>query len=181
MDESHTGNQSPGKYPSASKQSPEPPQTKVAEQASDALATAKDATAGAVAKVTDQASSLISQVKDKAAAVATNQKDGLADRIGEVADAVHKAGTQFEGQQDWIASAIERGAAELNSIATSLRANDVASLLGEIQSLAKRQPALFVGACLAAGFAVARLGKLVVADVSRADLPTLPEVGHGGH
>ena len=53
-------------------------------------------------------------------------------------------------------------------------------MVSQVRSLARRQPALFVGACLAAGFALARVGKLVAADVSRDDLPTMPEVGHGG-
>ena len=93
---------------------------------------------------------------------------------------MHKSGEQFAGQQDWVAGAIERGAVELGSLATSLRQNDVASLFGQAKSIAQRQPALFIGAALAAGFAGARLGKSVAADVSRDDLPTMPEVGHGG-
>lgn len=149
----------------------------VTDQAADVETSAKDV-AGDVA---DQASSLVGQVKDKALAAASDQKEGLADRLDDLAHAVHKSGEQFAGQQDWIASAIERGAAELGALATSLRQNDVASLFGQAKSIAQRQPALFIGASLAAGFAVARLGKIVAADVSHDDLPTMPEVGHGGH
>ena len=44
----------------------------------------------------------------------------------------------------------------------------------------RRQIALaLAGLCLAGGIAVARIGKLVAADISREDLPSLPEVGHG--
>lgn len=141
---------------------------------------AKDAAARTTDQATQQASSLVGQVKDKAVAAASEQKEGLADRLDDLAQAVHKSGEQFAGQQDWIAGAIERGAAELGSLATSLRQNDVAGLFGQAKSIAQRQPALFIGASLAAGFAVARLGKIVAADVSRDDLPTMPEVGHGG-
>lgn len=124
-------------------------------------------------------SSLVDQVKDKAAAAVTGQKDSIADRIEELASTVHDSGSQFADKQDWIAAAIERGANELGSLAASLRNNDLNSLLTQAGSLARKQPALFVGASLVAGFAVARLGKIVVADVSREDLPTIPEVGHG--
>lgn len=141
---------------------------------------AKEAVTSAATQATQQASSLAGQIKDKAVAAASEQKEGLADRLDDLAQAVHKSGEQFAGQQDWIAGAIERGAAELGSLATSLRQNDVASLFGQAKSIAQRQPALFIGASLAAGFAVARLGKIVAADVSRDDLPTMPEVGHGG-
>jgi hypothetical protein len=124
---------------------------------------------------------LTAQIKDKAAAAVAGQKDGLADRIDDLAKTVHTSGDQFAGKQDWVASAIERGATELSSVANSLRQNDLGSLLTQVTSLARKQPALFVGASLVAGFAVARLGKIVVSDVSRDDLPTLPEVGHASN
>lgn len=123
--------------------------------------------------------SLVSQVRDRAVSAATDGKDGIADRIDALADTVHRSGEQFSGQQDWIASAIERGATELGSLATSLRQNDLSSLVGQVRTIARRQPALFIGACLAGGFALARVGKLVVADASRDDLPALPEISHG--
>ena len=127
----------------------------------------------------DKASSVVDQMKDKAASAVEGQKAGLADRIDGLADAVHKSGQQFSGQQDWMASAIERGAAELSTLATSLRENDVSALYGQFRTFARQQPAMFIGASFAAGFALARFGKIVAADVSRDDLPTLPEVGHG--
>ena len=58
---------------------------------------------------------------------------------------------------------------------------NVGDLMTQVQSLARRRPALFVGAALAAGFAVARLGKVTAGDLSRDDLPTLREAGHGQH
>lgn len=143
----------------------------------DAAGALKDA----AGEAQERASSLAAQVKDKALAVAGDQKAGLADTIDGLALSVHKSADQFAGQQDWIASAIERGAAELSSLATSLRENDLGSLVEQVKSLARRQPAVFVGACLAGGFALARIGKLVAADVSREDLPSMPEVGHGGN
>jgi hypothetical protein len=132
-------------------------------------------------KPANMVSSLVGQVKDKAAAAVAGQKDGIADQIDEFAKTVHNTGDQFAGKQDWIAGAIERGATELGSLASSLRNNDLSSLLTQVTSLARKQPALFVGASLVAGFAVARIGKIVVADVSHEDLPTMPEVGHGSH
>jgi hypothetical protein len=124
---------------------------------------------------------LTAQIKDKAATAMAGQKDDLADRIDELAQTVHNSGDQFAGKQDWVAGAIERGATELGSLANSLRQNDLSSLLTQVNSLARKQPALFVGASLIAGFAVARFGKIVVSDVSRDDLPTMPEVGHASN
>jgi hypothetical protein len=124
---------------------------------------------------------LTSQIKDRAAAAVSEKKDGLADRIEDLARTVHNSGDQFAGKQDWVAGAIERGATELGALATSLRENDLSSLLTQVSTLARKQPALFIGASFVAGFAVARIGKMVASDVSREDLPTLPEVGHANN
>jgi len=150
------------------------------DQAASAASTVRDAAGDTAEQVKDQAGSFAAQVKDKALAAATEQKQGLADQIDELAQQVHKSGEQFAGQQDWIAGAIERGATELGALATALRENDLASLYGQVTALARQRPALFIGACLAGGFALARVGKLVAADISHDDLPTMPEVGHAG-
>ena len=59
-------------------------------------------------------------------------------------------------------------------------AHAVAAAPGAVARIYVAGLILFIGASLAAGFAVARLGKIVAADMSRDDLPTMPEVGHGG-
>ena len=145
----------------------------------DAAGSVKPETMAAAGQAKRQASSLFEQAKDKVVTVASEQKDDLAGRIEELAQSVHKAGEPFAGQQEWIADAIERGATELNALASSLRDNDVGSLARQVRTVAQRQPALFAGLCLAGGIAIARIGKLVAADVSREDLPSLPEVVHG--
>ncbi|RZL20452.1 MAG: hypothetical protein EOP64_09415 [Sphingomonas sp.] len=130
---------------------------------------------------TATASSLANQAKQTLVSKLDEQKGTAANLVEQLAKSVQKSGEQFEGQQDWIASAIGRGATELNTLAGSLRDKDLGELTREVQSFARRQPALFIGATLVAGFAVARLGKIVAGDVSREDLPTVPEVGHGQH
>ena len=130
-------------------------------------------------RVADNASSLLDQLKDKATTAVESRKHDLADRVDELASAVHKSSEQFRGNQDWIASAIERGAAELSTVATALRENDLNGMIGQVRNFARQQPAPFIGASLVAGFALARFGKIIAADLSRDDLPTLPEVTHG--
>ena len=120
--------------------------------------------------------SLAGDVKDHLTSAAERRKDGLADQLDDVAKAVQRSGEQLEGHQDWIAHLVERGAHELGSLASTLRTNDLQGLLGNLQDLARRQPAVFVGASLAAGFAMVRVGKVAVSGMSRADLPKMPEV-----
>ena len=134
---------------------------------------------GAASDAAGQVSSFVDQAKDNVTEAAEGQKAGIADQIDGLADAVHKSGEQFKGQQDWIASAVDRGASELSGLAKSLRENDLGTLLGQVQGFARQQPALFIGAAFAAGFALSRFGKIVAADISTDDLPTMPELSHG--
>ena len=125
-----------------------------------------------------QSPSVADQVKDQVTKAADGQRGAIADQLDDLAQATHKSAQQFAGGQDWLASAIERGSTELSSLATSLRGNDINALLGQVQSFAQRQPAAYFGAAFAAGFALARVGKVVAGDLTSADLPKLPEVGH---
>lgn len=122
-------------------------------------------------------STIADQVKQKLTGVLAGQKDAAADALKQVADTVHRSGEQFQGQQDWIASAVEHGATELDALATALREKELGDLAGQVRSFARRRPAIFVGAAFAAGFVIARIGRIVVSDLSRDDLPRMPEVG----
>ena len=128
----------------------------------DAIQQAKDV----AGEAKDRASSLMSAAGDKAASVADAQKANVAGYLDDVAKAVHRSGEQLEGHQDWVAHMVERGADELASLAATLRTNDLQSLLGSLGSLARRQPALFVGASMAAGFALTRVGRLAASGAS---------------
>ena len=120
--------------------------------------------------------SLAGAAGERLASVAQTGKESLAERLEDVAQAVHRSGEQLEGHQDWIANLVERGADELSTLASTMRTNDLQGLMGSLQDLARRQPALFAGASLAAGFALARVGRVAVSGATQADLPKLPGV-----
>jgi hypothetical protein len=121
--------------------------------------------------------SLMDDAKASLAGAAQSRKEGIADQIDGLAKTVHRAGSEFEGQQDWLARAIGQGAAELEGLASALRKKDLGEIVSDVRGFAERQPAIFIGAALAAGFALARFGKIAAGDLSKADLPTLREVG----
>ncbi len=147
---------------------------RVGEQAQQAGAKALGEAQEVAQSAASRGAALSGTVKEQALSAVEAQKGALADRLEDVARAVHRSGEQLEGHQDVVAHLVERGAAELSVLAGTLRSNDLRGLLGGLQDLAQRQPALFAGASLAAGFALARVGKVAVAGASRADLPHLP-------
>jgi hypothetical protein len=125
--------------------------------------------------------SMAGAARDRAAATMQAQNEGLADRLQDVARAVHRSSRQLEGHQDWIAVLVERGADQLTTLANTLPANDLCSVTGSLEDLSWCQPALFVGASPAAEFASARTGQVAAAGASRADLPHKPAPSQEAH
>ena len=143
---------------------------KAAQAGTDAVQQAKAVAGDAQARAT----SLLDDVTEKAGSAAEAQKQNVAGYLDDVARAVHRSGEQLEGHQDWVAHMVERGAAELSVLANTLRTNDLQSLMGDLSSLARRQPALFVGASMAAGFALARVGRLAATGATASAPATQP-------
>ena len=150
--------------------------SQVGEQARQAGAQAAAAASDVAHDAQTRVASLAGEVKDRVASAAQGSNEEVAEGLDDVAKAMRRSGEQLEGHQDWIAHLVERGADELGALAATLRTNDLQGLLGKLEDLARRQPAVFVGAAMAAGFATVRLGKVAVSGVSRADLPNMPEV-----
>ena len=143
----------------------------------DAAHKAGDALQGIGADVLSKASETVhdaqlrstnlgSDIAKQAEAIAETQKDGIADRLEGVAGALHRSGQDLREKEAWLAQLIDKSADEMTSFAATLRSNDFNSLLGNMQRLARRQPALFMGASVAAGFALARVGRIAVVAAS---------------
>jgi len=131
---------------------------------------------GLMDEAKQRAGALMDDAKSGVQSAVEDGKDNIADRLDDAAKAIHKSGEQLEGDQDWIASLVERGADELAALASTLRGNDLKGLMGSLEDLARRQPAVFVGASMAAGFAMVRLGKVAASGMTHDDLPKVPEV-----
>ena len=124
------------------------------------------------------AHTLVGRVADGAAATAQGQQHRVADGLQDVAGAIHQAGGRLDGRQDWIASALRQGAAEVETLASRVRGKDLEELVDDVTDFARRRPAVFAGAALVAGFVVARIGRIAAADLTVADVPTVPRVRH---
>ena len=154
----------------------------VTDKAAGAGADALQQARGVASDAQDRAISLLGAAGEKANSVAEAQKQNVAGYLEDMAKAVHRSGEQLEGHQDFVAKMVERGADELASLAGTLRSNDLQSLMGSLGSLARRQPALFVGASMAAGFALARIGRIAAATTPTSNeipsdrvAPSVPE------
>ena len=130
------------------------------------------------ADVQVRGSALFEEGKAHALTLANEQKTNAATRIRDVAEALNKTSADLTGDKAWIGNLMKRGASELTGVADTLGSEDLASLVTKAQSFARRQPAVFVGASLLAGFALVRFGKVAAAGASADDLPHVPEIRH---
>ena len=119
--------------------------------------------------VRQEVSHLGSTIKQGLSDQVERQKNGIADRLSAVAERAQTSASDLRAQEAWLGNLLGRGADELASIAEEIRRNDVPGLLGSVEVFARRQPALFMGATVALGFALTRFigGGPTDADTSR--------------
>jgi hypothetical protein len=124
---------------------------------------ATDRASDEIRSVSDKARSEIAGAAEAAKAearrIASQQKNAGADRLGEVAGAVHGAARSLENGMPQMASYVHDAAARLEDAAKTLRQRNVEDLMGEITRFARSQPVLFFGGAMLAGFALARFLK----------------------
>jgi hypothetical protein len=106
-----------------------------------------------------EAKGLTGSLKEGLSAQARAQKDNVADRIGSIAERVHQTADDLRDREGWLAGLMDRGAQELDGIADDIRRSDMSSLMDSVEVFARRQPALFMGASVALGFALSRVAR----------------------
>ena len=119
--------------------------------------------------VRQEVSNLGGTIKQGLSDQVERQKNGIADRLSAVAERAQTSASDLRAQEAWLGNLLGRGADELAGIAEEIRRNDVPGLLGSVEVFARRQPALFMGATVALGFALTRVigGGPTDADTSR--------------
>jgi hypothetical protein len=124
-----------------------------------------------------EAQSLWNQTRDSARSTLQRRQHDAAAGIGDLAGALRgSAHTLGSEHKDGVALIVERAADSLESISDTLRSKDLDSLLRDAESFARRQPALFLGASVAAGFLALRFLKSTQRADPRRDSP--PDTPH---
>ena len=103
---------------------------------------------------------LMNRVKESATAQLAGQKDRGTDALGTVAQAIRQSTQRLRDEQhESIATFVDRAADQIEGWSRRLREKDVDELLGDVQRLARRQPAVFIGSAFALGLVGARFLK----------------------
>jgi len=107
-----------------------------------------------------QAQNLVNTAREQATTQLTTQKARAADSLTTIATALQVAGRELREQNGGpIADYIDTAAIQVDQFANALRDQDIYELLKTTEQFARRQPALFVAATFALGFAGTRFLK----------------------
>ena len=103
---------------------------------------------------------IVGRIRETAAAQLNTQKEKATEGLGTVASAVRESTQNLRSQQhDVAARYVEQAADQIERLSARLREKDITELLNDAQQLARRRPALFIGAAFALGLIGARFLK----------------------
>lgn len=119
-------------------------------------------------QVVDQAKTTFRQARDQASSSLSDSRRQAADQVGGIANALHSAGQHLRGeQQERIAGLADGFADQVDQVASYLREADLDRMARDVESLARRQPAIVFGAAFAIGLLGARFLKSSEARTDR--------------
>ncbi|HEU5051096.1 MAG TPA: hypothetical protein VFU00_12270 [Gemmatimonadales bacterium] len=108
-------------------------------------------------KITEEARTRVRQARDKAGSAIDERKGELAGSMASVAGAVRASTDQLRDEgHDRIAGYVESLAQQFDRAAGYLRERDTRALRDDLEDIARRQPALVIGAAFAVGVLAAR-------------------------
>jgi hypothetical protein len=111
--------------------------------------------------VKEQAGAVLDDAKEMARGKIAEQQQTAASSLGSLAQALRKSARELQGdgQQAGAARIAQTAADGLERFSGTLRDKDLDGMLRDAESLARRQPVLFFGAAVAAGFLAVRFLK----------------------
>jgi hypothetical protein len=117
-------------------------------------------TGGTAGELRSDAQQLTSKAANRIHGEVDARKGNAADQAKSVSNAIQTAAGQLdESAPTWLKSAFQQGADQIQRFAETIEQKDSRQILNEVQNFARERPALFLGACAAAGFAAARIFK----------------------
>lgn len=114
---------------------------------------------GATKRLKSQADELIQAAKQRAKDVASEQKDAAAAQLGSISRGLRDAAEAMHGDSELAGRYAGRAAEGLERLSQDLSGADFDELVTRTESYARRNPAVFMGAAVAAGFLFARFLK----------------------
>jgi len=111
-------------------------------------------------QVVEQAKTSFRQVRDSAASSLTDSRNKAADSMGSIAGAVRSTGDRLRSEnQASVANLTDSLADQVERLSSYLRSRDLSGVREDLETFARRQPAVAIGVALAVGVLGARFIK----------------------
>ncbi|MCB1882375.1 MAG: hypothetical protein KDG89_00015 [Geminicoccaceae bacterium] len=125
-------------------------------EAQGAMDEARERLRGAADEAGSEARGFVDRAKERVGAEVDARKDDVADRVEGISGRLHQSANDLRDDEAWLSRILDSGASQLDDFAGVLRQRDLPSLARSIEGFARRQPALFLGLSVTAGFLVGR-------------------------
>jgi hypothetical protein len=113
-------------------------------------------------RIKDSAATLVDRGKEAAMHKAEEGAERVASSAQGTASALRRAADDVQEENAWIGKALRKSADGLEQATRSLAGGDVSRGIHDLNGFARRNPAIFLGASVALGFALARVGKTAI-------------------
>lgn len=113
-------------------------------------------------RVKDTAADVIGRTKQAALTKANEGVQQISSAANSATSALRRAADDVAGDNDLIGSLLRSSADTIERTTRSLSDGDISRLVDDVNGFARRQPAVFLGVSLLAGFALARVGKTIL-------------------
>jgi hypothetical protein len=133
-------------------------------KASEFASSSAEQMKGQAADFSGKAKDVADQAGEKLSEAVSKRKVAGADYVGGVAEAMRRAGREFDQELPIAGKYIRKAASQVEDVADSIRTGDVGDLVRNAQSFARRQPTAFVAIAALAGFAAVRFLKSSTSD-----------------
>lgn len=125
----------------------------------DAAERVKDAAGNAASDIKAAAGSAIKDAKNIAYQTAEDVRAQASDTGLSTASRLRSLAGQVGDEMPWMATAFTKSADGLENVTNSLTRGNLDECIAGLTEFARRQPAVFLGASVALGFALSRVGK----------------------
>lgn len=119
----------------------------------------------AARRLKEAAGSAVKDMKNAAMSGVESARTQADDMGTTTASRLRELAGQVESDLPWLSGAFNTSADGLDSVTGSLTRGDMSHTLNNLSDFARRQPALFIGASVALGFALSRVGKTALEGV----------------
>ena len=141
---------------------------------SDAVGAVKETAREATDGIKDAVRDAKHTIQDKARGVMDDAQARAAEQTRTAANTLRDTAGNLNGELPWMKTALDKTADGFEHLTNALHRGDVGQTLNAVTDFARRQPALFIGLSVAAGFALARVGKTAIEDVQDQAQPRPP-------